>query len=90
MRQTMKILPFALLFAVAACAEWQNKEPLGRDYSNAVNHNISVHVIDPAPSFEGREIPDMRGTRASGAVDRYDTGTELQPETIETTSGFGG
>jgi hypothetical protein len=90
MRQTMKLLPFALLFAVAACAPYQHKEPLGRDYSNATNHNLSVQVIDPAPSFEGREIPDMAGTRASGAVGRYDTGTEVQPESIETTSGFGG
>jgi hypothetical protein len=85
MRQTMKVLPFALLFAVAACAQWQNKELLGRDYGNAVNHNLSVHVIDPAPNLEGKEIPDMEGTRASGAVGRYDTGTEIEPESIETT-----
>lgn len=85
MRQTMKILPFALLFAVAAC---QHMEPLGRDYGNAINHNLSVQVIDPAPSFEGREIPDMEGTRASGAVDRYDTGTVITPESIDTTDAF--
>lgn len=88
MRQTMKVLPFALLFAVAACAQWQNKDTLGRDYGDAMTHNISVQVIDPAPDLEGKEIPDMAGTRASGAVTRYDTGTEIEPESIETTGGF--
>jgi hypothetical protein len=82
----MKVLPFALLFAVAACAQYQNTEPLGRDYGDAVNHNLSVHVIDPAPDLEGKEIPDMNGTRAAGALERYNTGTELEPESIDTTS----
>ena len=86
MRQTMKLLPFALLFAVAACAQYQNKEPMGRDYGDAVHHNLSVHVIDPAPNLEGKEIPDMNGNRAAGALQRYKTGTELEPETIDTTS----
>ena len=86
MRQTMKlVLPCAVLFAVAAC---QHLAPLGRDYSNAVNHNLSVQVIDPAPNLEGKGIPDMEGTRASGAVDRYDTGTVIKPESIETTDTF--
>jgi type IV pilus biogenesis protein CpaD/CtpE len=86
MRQTMKVLPFALLFAVAACAQYQNKESMGRDYGDAVHHNLSVHVIDPAPNLEGKEIPDMNGNRAAGALQRYKTGTELEPETIDTTS----
>ena len=44
--------------------------------------------VDPAPDLEGKEIPDMAGTRASGAVNRYDTGTVIEPESIETTSNF--
>jgi hypothetical protein len=90
MKQMMKLLPVALLFAAAACAQYSNKEPLGRDYGNAVNHNMSVQVIDPAPNLEGKENPDMAGTRASQAIKRYDTGTVIQPEQIDTTSGFGG
>ena len=82
MTKTMRILPFALLFAVGAC---QHLEPLGRDYGNAYNHNLSVQVIDPAPSFEGREVPDMNGERAAGAVDRYATGAVIAPEEVETT-----
>lgn len=90
MKQMIKLLPFALLFAAAACSQYSNKEPLGRDYGNAVNHNMSVQVIDPAPNLEGKEIPDMAGPRASGAIKRYDTGTVIQPEQLDTTSGFGG
>ena len=88
MRQTMKTLPFALLLAVAACVQYSNKEPLGRDYGDATSHNLSVQVINPAPDLEGKEIPDMAGTRASGAVNRYDTGTVIEPESIETTDTF--
>jgi hypothetical protein len=82
----MKLLPFALLFAVAACAQYQNKESMGRDYGDAVHHNLSVHVIDPAPNLKGKETPDMNGNRAAGALERYKTGTELEPESIDTTS----
>ena len=28
----------------------------------------------------------MNGTRAAGALQRYKTGTEIEPETIDTTS----
>ena len=86
MRQTIKVLPFALLFAVAACAQYQHEESMGRDYGDAVHHNLSVHVIDPAPNLEGKEVPDMEGNRAAGALQRYKTGTELEPESIDTTS----
>jgi len=85
MRQTMKVLPLALLFAAAACAQYDNKEPLGRDYGNAFTHNLSVQVIDPAPNLEGKENPNMNGIRANSAIQRYDTGTIIEPETIETT-----
>ena len=30
----------------------------------------------------------MAGTRADGAMERYNTGTVIEPETIETTTGF--
>ena len=85
MRQTMKVLPLALLFAVTACAQYQNDAPLGRDFGNSIHHNLSVQVIDPAPNLEGKEVPNMEGTRAAGAIQRYDTGTVIEPETIETT-----
>jgi hypothetical protein len=83
MKTVMKLLPLGLLVAVAAC---NHTQPLGRDFGNSVNHNMSMHIINPAPDFEGREVPDMEGTRASGAIERYDAGAVLAPEIIETTN----
>lgn len=81
MKTAMKLLPLGLLLAVAACYHTQ---PLGKDFGNSVNHNMSMHIINPAPDLEGREVPDMAGTRASGAIERYDTGNVIEPEAIET------
>ncbi len=84
MKTVLTASSIALLFFVAGC---QHTQPLGRDFSNAVHHNMSMHIIDPAPSFEGREIPDMEGERAAGAKENYDTGSVEEPE-AETMGGF--
>jgi len=83
MKTLIKTLPFALIFVLAAC---QQTESLGRDFGNSLGHNESVQVINPAPSYEGMEVPDMLGTRASNAIRRYDTGNVIRPEAIETTN----
>ncbi len=84
MKTALTASSIALLFFVAGC---QHTQPLGRDFGNSVHHNMSMHIIDPAPSFEGREIPDMEGERAAGAKERYDTGTVIEAE-AEEISGF--
>ncbi len=80
MKTALTASSIALLFFVAGC---QHTQPLGRDFGNSVHHNMSMHIIDPAPSFEGREIPDMEGERAAGAKERYDEGSVLEPEAEE-------
>ncbi len=82
MKTTIKLLPLGLLLVVAAC---NHTQPLGRDFGNATNHNFSMQIINPAPDLEGREVPDMEGIRAAGAIERYDSGTVISPESIETT-----
>ncbi len=77
MKTALTASSIALLFFVAGC---QHLQPLGRDFSNSVHHNMSMHIIDPAPSYEGREVPDMEGERAEGAKERYDTGSVEEPE----------
>ena len=82
MKTAITAVSFVVLVFVAGCEQAQhysNKQPLGRDYGNSVPHNMSMHIIDPAPSLEGREVPDMEGTRAAGAIERYDTGTTIEP-----------
>ena len=79
MKTALTASSIALFFFVAGCQQYSNQVPLGRDFSNSVHHNLSMHVIDPAPSLEGREVPDMAGTRAESAIERYDTGTIIEP-----------
>ena len=83
MKTTIKLLPLGLLLVVAAC---NHTQPLSPYFGNAVHHNLSMQIINPAPDLEGREVPDMEGTRAAGAIERYDTGTGFAPVIIETTN----
>ncbi len=84
MKTALTASSIALLFFVAGC---QHTQPLGRDFGNSVHHNMSMHIIDPAPSYEGREVPDMEGTRAAIAIENYDAGAVIEPE-AEDLGGF--
>lgn len=66
----------------AAC---EQPEHLSSDFGNSVNHNMSLHVINPEPVYLAPEIPDFNGVRAAGAMERYETNTVFEPEQIETT-----
>ncbi len=77
MKTALTASSIALLFFVAGC---QHLQPLGRDFGNSMHHNMSMHIIDPAPSYEGREVPDMEGERAAGAKEIYDTGAVEEVE----------
>ncbi len=77
MKTALTASSIALLFFVAGC---QHTQPLGRDFGNSMHHNMSMHIIDPAPSYEGREVPDMEGERAADAKERYDTGSVEEVE----------
>lgn len=85
MKSTLTLLSCGLLFVVAGCGYWGPQNQLGPDFGNSVQHNAAVQIIDPAPDLEGRETPDMGGVRAEGAINRYNTGTVIQPEQIKTT-----
>ncbi len=82
MRHAKTLFVLGLPLIVAAC---NHTTPLRPDFGNSTYHNMSMHIINPAPIYAGREVPDMAGTRAAGAIERYDTGTVIQPVTIETT-----
>ncbi len=84
MKTALTASSIALLFFVAGC---QHTQPLGRDYGNSVHHNMSMHIIDPAPSFEGREVPDMDGERADTVIEDYKTRSVIEVE-AEETGGF--
>ena len=81
MKRIIAILPLVLLFVVSACAENRNIPPLGKDFGNATIHNFSQHIVNPDPVTAGYGAPALNGTRAAGVMDRYTSGSVIQPDT---------
>ncbi len=84
MKRAIILLPLGLILAVAAC-ENRNAVPLGKDFGNAVQHNMSVHIINPDPVTAGYGAPALDGKRARGAMDRYHE-REVTPSEVGGTS----
>lgn len=83
----------ALLGAASLLAACTPQEKLHPDFGNSVRHNMSVHIINPAPSYgAGQQVPELDGPRAAGSQQRYDDGEVIQPERLRTsgTTGSGG
>ena len=83
----LRLSVIAATLAVSACAgaDPGDDVPLGVDFGDAVNANASLHVIDPDPVSAGEGTPPLDGRRAAAVIERYETGTVLAPETVETT-----
>ncbi len=86
MKRALVFLPIVLTFAVSACQWNRNAPPLGRDFGNAVSHNMSQHIINPDPVTAGYGAPALDGERAGDVIERYKGGSVLVPE-AETTGG---
>ncbi len=82
MKRIIATLPFVLILAVSAC-ENRNFPPLGRDFGNATEHNLSQHIVNPDPVTAGYGAPALHGERAKGAFDRYKTGEVITLEDEE-------
>jgi hypothetical protein len=68
---------------VAACTPQEDLHPT---FGNAVHHNMSLHIINPAPTYGSLEqVPPLDGPRAVGAQQRYDNGEIIPPERLRTT-----
>ncbi len=81
MKPIFATLPLVLVLAVSACAANRNIVPLGKDFGNATIHNFSQHIVNPEPVTAGYGAPGLYGPRAEGVVERYKTGTVIQPDT---------
>jgi hypothetical protein len=67
---------------VTACAPQGDLSP---DFGNAVQHNMSLHIINPAPTYNTlQQVPPLDGPRAAGAQQRYDDGEIIPPERLRT------
>ncbi len=80
MKRAIVFLPFVLTIAISACQENRNLPPLGADFGNATEHNLSQHIINPDPVTAGYGAPALHGERAKGAFDRYKEGEVIAPE----------
>lgn len=74
-------LPLVLMLVVSACVQNRNIPPLGKDFGNMTSHNFSQHIINPEPVTAGYGAPALDGARAKGAMDRYKSGSVIQPDT---------
>lgn len=85
----MKIFStIAVLAAGALVAACSPQGDLSPDFGNAVNHNMSLHIINPAPTYgSDQQVPEFDGPRAAGAQQRYDNGEVIPPERLRTTGG---
>ncbi len=86
MKRIIATLPLVLVLAVSACEVNRNIPPLGKDFGNTTTHNLSQHIINPEPVTAGYGAPALHGERAKGAIDRYKSGTVIQPD--EEAAGF--
>ena len=82
----LSLAGLCLVAATGACGNTQ--EPINAGFGDAYYHNISVHVIDPAPANAGSGAPALDGERGRLAIDRYRSTTTVRPVTV-TTSGVG-
>jgi hypothetical protein len=80
MKRIIATLPLVLMLAVSACAENRNIPPLGKDFGNATTHNFSQQIINPEPVTASYGAPALYGARATGVMERYKSGSVIQPD----------
>src|SRR3546814_3416291 len=67
---------------LAACTPQEELHPT---FGHAVHHNMSLHIIHPAPTYSTLgQVPDFDAPRAAGAQQRYDDGEVIPPERLRT------
>lgn len=83
MKTTTMLTVLAAGAFVTACTPQGNLHP---SFGNSVRHNMSVHIINPAPEYSAaQQVPSLDGPRAAGAQVRYDKGEVIPPERLRTT-----
>jgi hypothetical protein len=80
------LLLVALVSALSACSNVyrQSGTPFP-GYGNAIRQNAAVMIVDPQPASAANTTIDMDGRRAFLAIERYRTGTAIEPEELSTT-----
>lgn len=87
MYRSSLLLTGVLLTSLSGCDT--NKGPLNPDFGNSVQYNMSAQIINPRIPTPGTQAPEMEGTRAFKAFDRYQR-NDVQELQRESTSGKSG
>ena len=77
----------AILVSLSGCDT--NKGPIHADFGNSVHHNMSAQIVNPRIAKPGTKAPEMEGTRAFKAIDRYQRG-DVEKLNLEATSSKSG
>jgi len=70
--------------AVAGCTYPMQPADQYPGFGNAVTHDMAVHVVDPAPPGAANTSIELHGARADILMERYESGTVIVPEDVET------
>ena len=74
-----------LVASLSGCGGYYQSGTPFTGQGNSVRQNAAVTIIDPQPAGAANTNIDMDGQRALVAIERYHTGTEIQPEELRTT-----
>ncbi len=95
MKHLRLVLGLALLVGLGACEKYTpglttSLVSTGPGFGNTMQHNWAVQVVNP----EGEKVgvpPVMDGHRAASAIDRYEKGQVIKPESgLVVTTGAAG
>jgi len=77
------------LISLAGCSEYVRRSELISPYSgDAVNGNKVVQMVDPWPRASARRVIAYDGIDMRRAVQRYHSGTVIQPRGIGTSAAY--
>jgi hypothetical protein len=66
---------------LAACNSiYDHSQPLNQGFGNAIKHNDALAIVDPTPANASDGAPDLEAKRAKIAIERYESGTEVEAE----------
>jgi hypothetical protein len=84
MRWPTVITITSCLLLATACDS--NKKPLHRDFGKSVTQNMHVHIVKPRVANPNAAVPELEGTRAFRAIDRYNQGETEEVKSESTTA----
>lgn len=80
----------ALLLFLGGCESYDAHYQylLGKEIDGeAIDHNASIHIVDPEPAAAENTDISISGDTAVGAIERYRGGEVIEPEAVSIDTG---